>query len=102
YRRWLQKRNLSADFLGNFNFNNDTVTTNSGGCTTAFGYCGTGNSIADFLLGYYNNASTFEPGPFSPAGTAGNLNQYRFTYFAPFVQDDWKVSNRLSLNLGLR
>ena len=102
YRRWLQKRNLSADFLGNFGFSNDTVTNNSGGCTTASGRCGTGNSIADFLLGYYNNASTFEPGPFSPTGTAGNLNQYRFTYFAPFVEDDWKFNNRLSLNLGLR
>ncbi|PYX78092.1 MAG: hypothetical protein DMG70_32845, partial [Acidobacteria bacterium] len=29
-------------------------------------------------------------------------NQYRFTYFAPFVEDDWKFNNRLSLNLGLR
>jgi len=100
YRRWLQKRNLSADFLGNFNFNNDTITNNTVACPTT--KCGTGNSIADFLLGYYNNASTFQPGPFSPAGTAGNLNQYRFTYFAPFVQDDWKATSRLTLNLGLR
>jgi hypothetical protein len=102
YRRWLQKRNLSADFLGNFTFNNDTVSKNTVACGNSSGDCGTGNSIADFLLGYYNNASTFQPGPFSPTGTAGNLNQYRFSYFAPFVQDDWKVSNRLTLNLGLR
>jgi hypothetical protein len=102
YRRWLQKRDLSADFLGNFGFNNDTWANNSNGCTTASGRCGTGNSIADFLLGYYNNASTFQPGPFSPSGVAGNLNQYRFTYFAPFIQDDWKATNRLTLNVGLR
>ena len=102
YRKWLQKRDLSADFLGNFNFNNDTIANNNGGCTTASGVCGTGNAVADFLLGYYNNASTFQPGPFSPAGVAGNLNQYRFLYFAPFIQDDWKATNRLTVNLGLR
>src|ERR1700682_3312544 len=65
-------------------------------------HSGTGNSVADFLLGYYHDASTFQPGPFSPAGVAGNLNQYHFQYFAPYIQDDWKVSNRLTLNLGLR
>lgn len=100
YRRWNQRRNLSADFLGAFGFNNDTILSNGGGCTTAT--CGTGNSVADFLLGYYNNASTYQPGPFSPADVAGNLDQYHFQYFAPYVQDDWKVSNRLTLNLGLR
>jgi len=102
FRKWLQRRDLSSDFLGSFGYNNDTILNNSGGCTTASGLCGTGNSVADFLLGYYNNASTFEPGPFSPPGVAGNLNQYHFMYFAPFVQDDWKVNNRLTLNLGLR
>ena len=102
FRRWVQKRDLSADFLGSFNYNNDTILSNSGGCTTPSGLCGTGNSIADFLLGYYHDASTFQPGPFSPAGIAGNLNQYHFQYFAPYVQDDWKVTNRLTLNLGLR
>lgn len=102
YRRWLQKRNLSADFLGNFNFNNDTIINNTANCPNPKSFCGTGNSIADFLLGYYHDASTFQPGPFSPAGVAGNLNQYRFSYFGPFVEDDWKVNNRLTLNLGLR
>ena len=102
YRTWVQKRNLSADFLGDFAFNNTTVLNNGNGCTNPTGLCGTGNQVADFLLGYYNNASTFQPGPFSPTGIAGNLNQYHFMYFAPYVQDDWKVTNRLTLNLGLR
>jgi hypothetical protein len=110
YRRWVQKRDLSADFLGSFGYNNDTILSN--GSSTGFGgepgngcptpTCGTGNSIADFLLGYYNNSSTFQPGPFSPSGVAGNLNKYHFQYIAPFVQDDWKVSSRLTVNLGLR
>jgi outer membrane receptor protein involved in Fe transport len=102
YRRWVQKRDLSADFLGSFNFNNDTITSNTGGCTNPGQNCGTGNSVADFLLGYYHDASTFQPGPFSPTDVAGNLNQYHFQYFAPYIQDDWKVTNRLTLNLGLR
>jgi hypothetical protein len=102
YRRWVQKRDLSNDFLGQFTFNNDTILSNGGGCPNATGFCGTGNSVADFLLGYYHNASTFQPGPFAPAGVAGNLNQYHFQYFAPYIQDDWKVTNRLTLNLGLR
>ena len=102
YRNWVQKRNLSADFLGDFGFNPNTIVQNSGGCATPSGLCGTGNAVADFLLGFYNNASTFQPGPFSPAGTAGNLNQYHFLYVAPFIQDDWKATSRLTLNLGLR
>jgi hypothetical protein len=102
FRKWVQKRNLSNDYLGAFGFNNTTITNNGAGCTNATGLCGTGNAVADFLLGYYNNASTFQPGPFTPAGEVGNLNQYHFMYFAPFFQDDWKVSKRLSLNLGLR
>ena len=91
-----------SDFLGQFSFNNDTITSNGGGCANPRANCGTGNSVADFLLGYYHDASTFQPGPFSPADVAGNLNQYHFQYFAPYIQDDWKVTNRLTLNLGLR
>jgi hypothetical protein len=100
YRRWLQRRDLSADFLGDFTYANDSIANNENGCSSSF--CGTGNAIADFLLGYYSIATTFQPGPFSPTNVAGNLNQYRFTYFAPFIQDDWKATNRLTLNLGLR
>jgi Carboxypeptidase regulatory-like domain len=103
YRRWLQKRNLSADLLGDFSYSNDLILNNgnnSNGCTTPF--CGSGNAIADFLLGYYSGATTFQPAPLSPTNEAGNLNKYRFMYFAPFVQDDWKATNRLTVNLGLR
>jgi len=107
YRHWVQNRNLNADYLGTPSFRNDLILRNGGigqtdpkGCSTV--YCGTGNAIADFLLGYYFDTGIYQPGPFSKAGQIGNTNRYHFLSFATFVQDDWKVSPRLTLNMGLR
>ncbi len=51
-----------------------------------------GDSFASFLLG-------------APATGSADFNvrpYFRSWYFAPFIQDDWKVNQRLTLNLGLR
>ena len=53
----------------------------------------TGNVVADALLG---NFYTYT----EASGT--RQGWYRFTQIEPYVQDDWKVSSRLTLNLGLR
>jgi Carboxypeptidase regulatory-like domain len=86
YRRWSLQRDLANDFLGQFTFS---------------GFF-TGNAVADMLLGYYSGASVFQPAGFSVAGRSGNPRQFNFRYFAPYLQDDWKVNARLTINAGLR
>ncbi len=53
----------------------------------------TGNAFADALIG---NFSSY---------TEANTNRegwYRFSQLEPYIQDDWKVNSRLTLNIGLR
>jgi Carboxypeptidase regulatory-like domain/TonB-dependent Receptor Plug Domain len=53
----------------------------------------TGNSIADFLLGYCSTCT----------GTFGTSNSdYRSMTLAPFVDDVWNVSPKLTIQAGLR
>jgi hypothetical protein len=52
-----------------------------------------GNGFAEFLLGIPSNTST---------SVTGGLLYPRRQAIAMFVQDDWKVSPRLTMNLGVR
>lgn len=53
---------------------------------------GTGNALADFLVGRPTNVLL----------TNAKVVEQRRHMYAFFIQDDWKVTQRLSLNLGLR
>jgi hypothetical protein len=63
---------------------------------------GSGDPFADYLTGYVAQATAFAPTPFAPTIATSNSVAYSFRYFAPWVQDDWKVSSRLTVNAGLR
>ncbi|MGA3350406.1 MAG: TonB-dependent receptor [Candidatus Sulfotelmatobacter sp.] len=66
-----------ANTEGNFNFNGNF----------------TGNDFADFLLGY---AQQYEEDAVKSSGHWNNVS------YAAYVQDNWRATHRLTLNLGLR
>lgn len=53
----------------------------------------TGNAIADFLLGLPNSYSELD---------IQRTGRYRYHQIEAFFQDDWKVSQRLTVNWGVR
>lgn len=77
--RWMVNRYQpsSAGLYGDFNFQNRF----------------SGQPYGDFLLGLPTTVTRLDPS--AP-------QRFRWTNYAFFVQDDWKVSSRLSLSLGLR
>ena len=51
-----------------------------------------GNAFASFLLG-------------APSGGAVDVNpkpHYEWFFLAPWIQDDWRINNKMTVNLGFR
>ena len=63
---------------------------------------GSGDPFADYLTGYVAQATALAPTPYAPTIATSNAVAYSFRYFAPWIQDDWKASQKLTINAGLR
>lgn len=86
-----EKNELSSvQVNGSLSFDKASASVTAPGTTHALG---TGNAFADFLMG---NISSFSQG-------SNQLKFYnRYKILEPYFQDDWRVTDRLTLNLGMR
>jgi hypothetical protein len=92
YRALLNDQQNPTSSFGRFNFNRAFTQANALAADAA-----SGNSVASLLLGYPAETTTNPSAiPINP-----QLN-YRSNYYGVFFQDDWRMSPRLTLNLGVR
>jgi len=68
----------------NFNYGNPGAPVNPNS---------TGDQFADSLLGNYNSLSQFSGDP---------VGHYRYNDWGSYIQDNWRVTRRLSLEFGVR
>jgi hypothetical protein len=87
--RWMQSNqyDTSLEYGGKYSFS--AQMTNTTGTSAGSG----GNALATLILG---DIFSYQAAPVAVPG------YYRWRYYAGYVQDDWRVTPSLTLNLGLR
>lgn len=95
-RRYLMSIQNFGASSGSFEFNSSWINSGtSGGVDNIFG-----GDLAAFLLGLPSNGtSSSSTGSQYDINARGDYHQY---YVGTFVQDDWRVSDHLTINAGLR
>jgi len=89
---WLRgKHQIKTGFEFRFSRNKDDFNAATGGRFT-FGDRATGSGLATLLLGWTTSGELIDT----------DILNSRTDFYGAFIQDDWKVTPRLTLNLGLR
>lgn len=89
---------VRTQFLGNWTVANDGLFNFDGSATSQYvngqrSSTSIGNPLADFMLGLAQSGT-------AEIGTS--LGWFKETQVAGYVQDDWKIAPRLTINLGIR
>jgi len=85
------KHTLKTGFEMRYSLNKDELSQTGGG-TFTFNDRATRSGMASLLLGWTSSAGQNRP----------DLLEARTDYYGTYIQDDWKISQKLTLNLGLR
>jgi hypothetical protein len=89
---WIKGRHqIKTGFEFRYAMNGEASRASAGG-SFSFSNRATGSSIAELLLGW----------AFSGTRTEYSNIDSRSDFYGAFIQDDWKVSQKLTLNLGVR
>jgi hypothetical protein len=93
YRRLFETRFTNGNNAGNFTFSgNYTMLASNSGSSATTGSAAVGRDLASFLLGIPTSGSIEQAVSYDVASN----------YQGFFIQDDWRVNQKMTINVGIR